>query len=155
MSRSGYDDYGDDNQLALYRQAVERAIRGRRGQALLREIEASLLELPEKVLCSGWVELRENGTGDVCALGAVELRRRQKAGQTREKILEDLFEEHPEDEEADRIEGFDAATSLLREIMYVNDEASDYREGGRYRETGAERYLRVLAWVRKNLEVKT
>ena len=41
MSRSGYcDDYGDDDPLALgrYRAQVNSAIRGKRGQALLRRL---------------------------------------------------------------------------------------------------------------------
>ncbi len=41
MSRSGYDDNYDDEALCnLWRGAVERAIKGKRGQAFLREMRA-------------------------------------------------------------------------------------------------------------------
>ncbi len=51
MSRSGYSD--DCDNLQLWRQAVDRAISGKRGQAVLREMLASLEALPQKRLISG------------------------------------------------------------------------------------------------------
>lgn len=48
MSRSGYVD--DCENLELYRATVERSIKGKRGQAFLRELAAAMDAMPEKVL---------------------------------------------------------------------------------------------------------
>jgi hypothetical protein len=60
MSRSGYtDDYGDDDPLALgrWRSAVNNAIRGKRGQAFLHDLAATLDAMPEKKLSANvWDE---------------------------------------------------------------------------------------------------
>lgn len=55
MSRSGYsDDYDGDNwDLIRWRGAVTSAIRGKRGQAFLREALAALDAMPEKQLIAG------------------------------------------------------------------------------------------------------
>lgn len=51
MSRSGYVDEEDEHgQFALWHGRVMSATRGKRGQALLREIEAALLALPTREL---------------------------------------------------------------------------------------------------------
>jgi hypothetical protein len=42
MSRSGYVDDVDQKDLAMYRGAVASAIRGKRGQALLREMREAM-----------------------------------------------------------------------------------------------------------------
>lgn len=51
MSRSGYTD-DDDDPLATgrWRAQVRSAIRGKRGQAFLRELIAALDAMPEKAL---------------------------------------------------------------------------------------------------------
>jgi hypothetical protein len=69
MSRSGYnDDYDlDPWQGIRWRGAVASAIRGRRGQAFLRELLVALDALPEHKLIAN--ELEKDGA--VCALGAV------------------------------------------------------------------------------------
>lgn len=65
MSRSGYSDECDDWQLIMWRGAVASSMRGRRGQAFLKETLAALDALPEKKLIDYDLE-RE---GAVCALG--------------------------------------------------------------------------------------
>lgn len=67
MSRSGYDDNIDQWNLIRWRGAVASAIRGKRGQAFLREMLAALDALPERKLIARKLESR----GEVCAIGAI------------------------------------------------------------------------------------
>jgi len=67
MSRSGYSDDCDGTELNLYRGAVESAIRGKRGQAFLRELLADMDAMPVKELIVGRLEY----DGAYCALGVV------------------------------------------------------------------------------------
>lgn len=61
MSRSGYyEDYEHDWYQIMWRGAVKRAIRGKRGQAFLREMLTALDALPEPRLIA---EKLESGTG--------------------------------------------------------------------------------------------
>lgn len=109
MSRSGYtDDYGDNDPLALgrYRAQVMSAIRGKRGQALLRELLAALEAMPEKRLVAGELE----ADGQFCALGVV--------GQARGLNLAAI---DTYDVEA-LGPTFNIAEQLAREIMWINDE---------------------------------
>lgn len=69
MSRSGYhDDLDDEWALIRWRGAVASAIKGKRGQAFLREMIAALDALPEKCLVS---QELATPAGEVCAMGAV------------------------------------------------------------------------------------
>lgn len=133
MSRSGYIDCGgsqEENwQYILYRGAVAAALRGRRGQRLLRELRNALDAMPDKRLIEGRLE----ANGDVCALGAVGVRRGL-----------DLSHLDPEDAEA--VAGqFDIAEALAREVVFINDEAI----GGV--ETPEQRWQRVRGWVAQHL----
>lgn len=132
MSRSGYDDYDDDNSLWLWRGAVNSAIRGRRGQAFLREMLTALDEMESKRLIRE--ELEKDG--EVCAIGAVGRRRGVDMG--------DL---DPEDR--DRVASvFGIAGAMAAEIVYENDESM--------RETTEQRYARMRRWVVSNIrEMKT
>ena len=109
MSRSGYcDDYGDDDPLALgrYRAQVASAIRGKRGQALLRELLAALDAMPQKQLVAGELE----ADGQFCALGVV--------GQARGLNLAAI-----DTYDVESLGGtFNIADQLAREIMWVNDD---------------------------------
>lgn len=149
MSRSGYSEDLDHWALIRWRGAVASAIRGKRGQALLQEMEAALLALPEKKLTRNEVANPEEGT--VCALGAVALKRRLDAGISREQALKEIAEKYPEDCEAEALGGeFDIAEALLKEITWINDEQLWRRM------PPEQRYNEILAWVRENLrkEVK-
>lgn len=131
MSRSGYNDDCED--IALYRGQVASAIRGRRGQAFLRELVEALDALPQHALI--YHELR-SGNG-VCALGAV--------GAKRGVNLESL---DPDD--ADTLSGvFGIAHQLVREIEYENDEGfyGAYREV----ETPEHRWQRIRDWAVKHI----
>lgn len=68
MSRSGYTDDDCDNTLNLYRGTVQRAIRGKRGQAFLRELAAAMDSMPVKELIANELVAPN---GQVCAIGAV------------------------------------------------------------------------------------
>lgn len=130
MSRSGYSDDYDQWSLIRWRGAVASAIRGKRGQALLREMLAALDAMPEKALIARDFLDAER---DVCALGAVAVKRGMELSQL-----------DPDDREG-TAEAFGVADALTAEIVYEND------EGGRYGETPQDRWKRVRAWVASNI----
>lgn len=132
MSRSGYsDDYDDENgALAMYRGIVASATRGKRGQALFRDILIAMNAIPERRLIAG--ELEEDGA--VCAIGA--------AGRLRGVDMSGI---DPDD--AETVAGrFNIADCLAREVVYMNDEWT-YRK-----ETPSERYDRMRKWVRSQIK---
>ena len=126
MSRSGYsDDCEDQWGLIRWRGQVASAIKGKRGQTLLRETLAALDAMPEKVLVAG--ELVADG--DFCTLGVV--------GQSRGIPISDI------DPEATDIlaKALDVAEPLVREIVFENDEC------GRWDESPQDRWARMRRWV--------
>lgn len=107
MSRSGYTDDSDDNwSLICWRGAVTSAIKGKRGQALLREIIERMDAMPVKKLISS--ELEEEGS--FCTLGVV--------GHARGIDLKKIDPEDPDAVAA----AFNIAPAMAREIVYENDE---------------------------------
>ncbi len=115
MSRSGYYecDGGETWSMICWRGAVASATRGKRGQAMLKEVLAALDALPEKILAS---ESLVNAEGQYCTLGAL--------GRARGI---DMAEIDPDDYEA-VAETFGIAGALAREIMWLNDEeVSDHK----------------------------
>lgn len=144
MSRSGYDDYdGDYNNILLinWRGAVTSAIRGKRGQAFLREMLDALDALPAKRLIKHELEV----DGEVCAIGAVGLRR----GIDMSKI-------DPNDR--DHVAGeFGIAAAMAAEIMYYNDEAFSYWHNpancGKWEEMPPEeRFRHMRDWIVNQME---
>lgn len=140
MSRSGYrDDCDQDWDFIMYRGAVASAMRGKRGQAFLKEMLAAMdgmehkrliaweLEEPvAEVPCSHWGLFI---TGGVCAIGAV--------GEERGVNMADL---DPED--ADNVAKiFGIAPAMAREIVWENDEA------GPHKETPEQRFERMRKWI--------
>lgn len=68
MSRISYSDDEDwTGQFALFQANCRRSIRGKAGQAALRDLEAALLALPNKRLIA---DALEDEHGDVCAIAA-------------------------------------------------------------------------------------
>ena|SRR5258706_13078469 len=131
MSRSGYTD--DCENMGLWRGAVERAIRGKRGQAFLREMAAALDAMPVKELIAGEV-IRDNE--HVCAIGSVALARKMDVSELEIYDGESVGQ------------AFGVARALACEIAYENDERSNVYENGTSRvETPAERWLRMRKWV--------
>lgn len=117
MSRSGYDDYNDDNwSLIRWRGAVTSAIRGRRGQAFLRELADALDALPNHKLIAGAAQ----SDGDYCALGAVAARRGLDLAALNAAM---------QDEDRDAVaQMLSIPGALAGEIMFEND----WIEGERY-----------------------
>ncbi|WP_315833959.1 hypothetical protein [Bradyrhizobium prioriisuperbiae] len=155
MSRSGYSyDHDDENgALAMYRGMVASATRGKRGQALLKDILIAMNGMPIKQLVADDLE-RANGS--VCAIGA--------AGRLRGVDMSIL---DPED--AESVAGkFNVADCLAREIVYMNDEFGfsgeyEFVEGVNYwgqrgpyrrmrKETPEERFSRMRKWVRSQIK---
>lgn len=162
MSRSGYcDDFGDDDplQLGRYRAQVASAIRGKRGQALLRELVAALDAMPEKQLVAGELE----ADGQFCALGVVGQARGLNLASIDTYDVESLGPK------------FNIAEQMAREVMWVNDEhvsewewveveifgpvRPHYPDWGRRTQTmrvpnekaGYQRWEQVREWAEKNL----
>lgn len=154
MSRSGYAEDGDHDDYrgaALYRGAVMSAIRGKRGQKLLRDLADALDAMPDKRLITDALE----ADGEYCALGALACAKGI-----------DVSSVDPEDQTS-VAKVFGVAESLICEIVYINDECApiyDYvpfevcgpmRRYERHRtflrvpieDVGARRWKYVREWV--------
>lgn len=107
MSRHDYTEDIDDTWAHIrWRGAVSSAIRGKRGQAFLREMLAELDAMPVKRLIAD--ELQQGG--EFCAIGVV--------GKSRGVDMSDI---DPEDAGA-VARKFGISPALAREIVYMNDE---------------------------------
>lgn len=158
MSRSGYsEDCDNDWSLIRWRGAVKSAIRGKRGQALLKEMLEALDAMPVKRLIRGELvatglpeciyrpEPREdvivggdqlvNGRGEVfsigevCAFGALGMKR---------GVDMSTLDAHDSESVAG---AFNVADALAKEIAWIND------DDGWHNETPEKRFERVRAWV--------
>lgn len=129
MSRSGYSD--DCDNLALWRGAVESAIRGKRGQQLLRELAEAMDAMPVKELITD--ALVEDGA--YCALGVVGAKR---------GIDMTGIDPHEPDQVS---KAFNIANALAQEIEFVNDDDFGLDHG----ETPAQRWTRVRKWVAEQI----
>lgn len=170
MSRSSYtDDYGDEypGQLELYRANVARSMRGKRGQARLRELRDALVALPVKELHE---DLFAEGTPQqprVCALGAWAT---AKTGdpQAAAEMLRFPVDGNDEDTSED-LEKHGWPRLVVLDTIYQNDR--DFYVYETYEwpvqrwqhfpiqrarpETPAERYRRVLSWVEEQIQPPT
>src|ERR1700743_408586 len=123
VSRSGYcDDYDDDNWSTIrYRGMVASAARGKRGQALFKDILIAMNGMTCKRLIA---EDLESMDGSVCAIGA--------AGKLRGVDMSTL-----DPEARETVAGrFYIADCLVREIVWKNDECGltnefEWRDGRR------------------------
>ena len=154
MSRSGYvddEDYG--GQFAMWRGQVRNAIRGRRGQRLLRDMIAALDAIPEKCLVSNHLVTTD---GEVCALGALGKYRGVDLTELEEGIDADGEVDDPDSLSEGLAAKFDAAHQLIREIQYLNDECFDwhYVNNVRVQYTPEERWQKMRDWAEKNLKTE-
>ena len=134
MSRSGYSDDCEMNwDLIRWRGAVKSAIRGKRGQAFLREMLEALDSMPDKVLAESVLEQ----DGDVCAMGAVGVKR----GLDMSKV--DPFER------VEVAQLFGISEALAAEIAYENDEGVWGAN-----ETPTARWTRMRKWVVSQISEK-
>ena len=130
MSRSGYDDEPDNLSYICWRGAVASAIRGKRGQAFLKEMLAALDALPKPELIVN--ELEKDG--EVCALGAV--------GRARGLDMTDI-----DSNNSDMIAWkFAIPYTLACEIMYKNDQ--------NYKASPRARYEHMRKWIIANLRAR-
>lgn len=134
MTRHGYSDWDDSDypQLAVgrYQAQINSAMRGRRGQRLLRDIAAAMDAMPEKQLIARELDCPDG----VCAMGA--------AARLRGVDVSQLDPEDPESV----ADALDIAHQLAREIAYVNDDE------GPCNETPAHRWMRVRRWLDQHIE---
>lgn len=148
MSRFS-DDYDEDfaNQAALYNANTERCLKGKRGQAFLKEMEAALLTLPQKKLINGAV-CQE---GQVCAIGALALKRKRDAGDSIAAALYWLEKEAPDEwQESDATADYaEEHLDVLRRLAFRMAWVNDLKEPEE--ETPEQRYERVLKWVRSKI----
>lgn len=128
--RSGYSDDLDNWALIRWRGAVTSAIRGERGQKLLREMAEAMDAMPLKKLIAEDLE-RDGG---YCALGTVGKKRGV-----------DMAALDPEDRDTVAV-AFDIAPCLAAEVAFINDDDFAYRS-----ETPTQRWQRVRQWVREHL----
>lgn len=111
MSRSGYTEDSEMWATIRWRGAVNSAIRGKRGQAFLKEMLAALDALPEKRLISNdLIRLSSDDKIQVCAIGSVGVAR---------GIDMDAID--PEDSETVAAT-FNIPRALAKEISFHNDE---------------------------------
>lgn len=142
MSRSGYsDECYDQWELIRWRGAVESAIRGKRGQAFLRELLAALDAMPERRLIARNL-VRSDGA--CCALGCI--------AQARGVDTSDLSSD-PEDD-AYQLESTYAiaarlgiANALAQEIVFVNDDLYGAHWSDLARDDDELRWQVVRSWV--------
>ena len=130
MSRSGYSEDIDDNwQLIRWRGAVASSLKGKRGQAFLREALAVFDAMPEPALIPN--DLQADGA--FCTLGAV--------GAARGLPVADLDSWDQEGIAA----VFGIPHAMACEIMWEND------EGSYHAETPRARWERMRRWIVANL----
>lgn len=132
MSRSGYSEDGDYSLANLWPNIVDRAIKGKRGQAFLHELAKALDEMPEKKLIAGDLVTE---TGEVCAIGAVCKAR----GLDTSKV--DIHDRY----EVGKLVGI--APTLAAEIEFHNDDDFGYRRDV----TPEERWSIMRKWVASQL----
>ncbi len=127
MSRSGYSEDYDFDQWAhiCWRGAVKSALRGKKGQAFLRELRDALDEMPEKRLVAEELVCADGA----CSLGVVAQRRGI-----------DVSNIDPYDHYAIHMP-FGISNALAREIIWEND------EGWPYPKTPEERWRKMRWWV--------
>lgn len=163
MARIGYSEEEDyPGQFNLWQANCERSLRGKNGQAALRELEAALLALPDKRLIA---QKMIDADGEVCAIGAL----------AKYKGRDLLAEPHigPDDEfEGDgEMEEIGVELGMPRlvawKVVSKNDIEIDghyerlpgpYRWPGEYPQAYVQvtpelRYTKMLAWVRRKLNV--
>lgn len=150
--RIGYADEEDyPGQFGLWQANCLRSLKGKAGQAALRELEQALLALPEKRLIANELQ---NAEGEVCAVGALA----KYKGVTETQADPDCdMEDVGVELGMPRLVAWKVVALNDIEIDgdYVTAEGPT-RYGYPLRQfvpvTPEERYERVLAWVRGQLE---
>lgn len=129
MGRSGYSE--DCENLQLWRGAVKRAIRGKRGSAFLKDLIAALDAMPERKLIAH--ELIQDG--EVCAIGSV--------GLVRGIDMTKLNVEDPDQ----LAKAFGIAPALVQEIEFMNDD--DFCVWRSHPDDPAKRWQHMRDWAER------
>lgn len=137
MSRSGYSDDLDQGALAMWLGAVNSAINGKRGQALLRELADALDAMPDKSLAA---ESLVTEDGEFCTLGVL--------GAKRGLPIADV---DPDDYDA-VAKLFGVAPAMIREIVFENDEQIGYGHSNGEQPHGDRRWHYMRQWVAKHIK---
>ena len=137
MSRFWEGESDDPLDWGRYEAAKRSTLRGKRGQAFLRELIAALDALPKPELSEG--ALGDRRTGCVCALGAVALAQ----GDSFDDLAKDDGSWGPED----AAEWYGISPTLANEIISANDEWRD----GNDAKTRQSRWRVVRAWAVRHL----
>lgn len=158
MSRIDYadcDDNADFLRACAFSANTEKHLKGEKGQKALKELEAALLELPEKKLIRSRFMVKENEkdeVGAVCALGALALKRRLDKGMTRAQAVQELDLTGPSEDEYSKWQELKNTADFLKlkmnfvwEVVEKNDEDC----GPTWKPE--DRYKHVLEWVQKRI----
>lgn len=128
MSRSGYvDDFDDPLAIGRWQQAVNRAIKGKRGQAFLRELAEAMDAMPEKVLIADEL-INENGS--CCTIGVV----------CKSRGIDVSTVDYEDTQAVGDAVGI--ARAMAAEIEFENDQDFWHSD-----ETPADRWKRMRKWV--------
>lgn len=169
MGRTSWTEFDgeDSREHALFQGRLSRSLRGKAGQAALRELEAALVAMPEPELYSG---VFAQPSGEVCALGALAVAKKVAAGVSRAEALAVCADVDPDlSEEVGEDLGFPRL--VAQAVVWENDEANttvwEVAEGPAHPQRGIypykggiayirdvtprERYDAMLAWVRSVL----
>jgi hypothetical protein len=127
--RIGFSEDEDyPGQFNLWQGNCKRSLKGRKGQAILQELEVALLALPEKRLIADHLQ---DEAGGVCAVGALAL--------YKNKLTPELID--GEDDMEDVGQDLGMPRLVAWKVVCLNDYDLDHV-------TPEVRYERVLAWVR-------
>ncbi len=131
MSRSGYSEDLDQQELALYRGRVTRALKGKRGQSFLKELASEMDAMPVKELIA---EELINSEGKCCAIGVV----------CKSRGLDVSSVDYEDSEAVGNMVGI--AQTMAAEIEFINDDDFAWKE-----ETPHQRWERVRKWISRQL----
>jgi hypothetical protein len=128
--------------MELYRANVERSLRGKAGQARLRELREALLALPVKALEAEIFAEGERDAPKVCALGAWALAKQGGDPTAARAMVPPFGDDHVT---AQYLKRHGWPKLVVWEAIYQNDEGSSRVQ------TPEQRYQFVLAWVEEQI----
>lgn len=137
MGRHGYSDDLDSGALNIWRGAVTAAIRGKRGQAFLREMLTALDAMPVHALIAH--ELKDAG-GGVCAIGTVGASRGIDMAALDPCEYDDIAKT------------FGISQALVREIEYENDDFWAYGPNPDNLSKDELRWAAIRRWCVANIK---
>ena len=139
--RVGYSEDEDSvGRFNLWQANCRRSRQGKKGQVALRELEAALLAMPDKRIQKDvFVEL----SGEACAIGALMMHKLVSAGVPREQAIVECAALEPLDTEEHGVR-IGLPRLVAWSVAVENDDEWKNR-------TAEDRYLHVLAWVRREL----